>query len=422
MSDFNPYRDWLDLEVTDKPTYYQLLGVSPSESDAEEIRHQAKRRIRKIEDVKDSSREALKQRLVTQIKRGAKILLDPKLRKKYDDKLTKAELATPPVVETGAPKVRSVVKIDPKAKRKVSVSQRYKKQTQQRGMVWLCGLLGVISILGICYLVLTQTPFGQSVLGIGNGSVAQSKDVPRESGTTTVREPGLVNDTDVAVLDDPDSAPPRDATPDPVDSRKWDNETETGMPSDSMMENRPTRPTPTADQLREFGSVLSDARAALENQEFAEAKRLLAKAKTMPAREKDHEKRERLSMLTDYASEYWKAVDDALDRLQSGNELTIGERTVMLIEINDRQLVVRSQGQNRTYQRDNLPMWFRVWLADSWFDKNAASTKVFRGAMMAVSSEYSEEEAKKVWQEAERDGADLADLPLVLDDDYDLTK
>ena len=414
MSDFNPYRDWLDLDLTDKPTYYQLLGVSPSETDVEEIRHQAKRRLRKLEKIDDVSRETLKQRLVTQIKRAAKVLLSEELRKKYDEKLATAA----PVVKTGTPKVRSAVRIDPKAKKKASVSQRYKQQAKQRGMMWLCGLLGFVSIVGICYLVVTQTSFGKSLLGPGESSPSKSKEVAKKPDI--VRPPVVVNSNDNNNENE---------RPEPLDV-EVSTERESNTPAEQsgsnempvMEESRPSRPTPSAEQLQQFGKVLSDARRALEDQDSAQAKRLLATAKSMPAREKDREKYERLVTLTSYVADYWKATDDALNRLNGGDELMIGERRIILVEVTADRLVIRAEGQNRTFTRDSLPMWFRVWLADSWFDANAASTKVFRGAMMAVNSEYGADQARKTWQEAQREGADLNDLQLVLDDDYDLTK
>ena len=62
----------------------------------------------------------------------------------------------------------------------------------------------------------------------------------------------------------------------------------------------------------------------------------------------------------------------------------------------------------------------QVALADSWFDERAPSTKVFRGAMMAVTPEFGVEQAREMWRDARLGGAELNDLELVLDDDYDL--
>ena len=55
-------------------------------------------------------------------------------------------------------------------------------------------------------------------------------------------------------------------------------------------------------------------------------------------------------------------------------------------------------------------------IADRWFDQRAATTHVFRGAFMLVSPTFSRDNARTAWQAAERSGAQLGDLPQILDD------
>ena len=67
-----------------------------------------------------------------------------------------------------------------------------------------------------------------------------------------------------------------------------------------------------------------------------------------------------------------------------------------------------------------LPPRLSTALADHWFD--SASSKVFRGAMMAVTDSYDKEEVRNLWRAAEASGeVQLGDLEIVLDDEYDLT-
>ena len=93
----------------------------------------------------------------------------------------------------------------------------------------------------------------------------------------------------------------------------------------------------------------------------------------------------------------------------------------MVVENNARHLILRVAGRNKTYPIDSLPVELATELADRWFEANAASTKIFRGAMMAVTPGFDKSEARQLWRAARLSGnVDIGDLELVLDDDYQL--
>ena len=93
----------------------------------------------------------------------------------------------------------------------------------------------------------------------------------------------------------------------------------------------------------------------------------------------------------------------------------------MVVERTEEQIVLRIAGKNRTIdRREEQPIQLAMKLADTWFDEDAASTKVFRGAMMAVTPEFDSEDARALWREAEASGEiNLGDLEQVLDDQYE---
>ena len=99
-----------------------------------------------------------------------------------------------------------------------------------------------------------------------------------------------------------------------------------------------------------------------------------------------------------------------------GSELTLKQTTVFVVEVNSRTIVLRVLGKNRRIDRGQIPSGLAFALADRWFDQQAASTKVFKGAYMAVTPRFEVAAVKKMWSDAASEGAELADLMKVLDD------
>lgn len=90
MSDatFNPYHQWLGLERSiSRPNHYQLLGVDPSEQNAERIAQAANRALVKVRSCSPGSRNAEWTRLIEQITAAATCLCDPVRRGEYDRQL-----------------------------------------------------------------------------------------------------------------------------------------------------------------------------------------------------------------------------------------------------------------------------------------------------------------------------------------------
>jgi hypothetical protein len=90
MSDapFNPYHQWLGLERSiTRPNHYQLLGVEPSEQNAERIAQAANRALVKVRSCSPGPRNAEWARLIEEITAAASCLCDPVRRVEYDRSL-----------------------------------------------------------------------------------------------------------------------------------------------------------------------------------------------------------------------------------------------------------------------------------------------------------------------------------------------
>ena len=415
MNDFDPYREWLGITSNRKPTYYQLINVSPSEEDANIIRQSAVHTLEKLSRIEDPSHQKLRNKLIKRVRRAAKCLMTDELRITYDRKLLAQneedasqlgqaeefdvgllQSPTEPNISTATPGI----KVTADAKPKSSVSKKYKSQQRRSVAILLSGVLAFIGLVGIGFLVVTQTDFGKSLLDAPASTAKESTDSFDDDAEPLPMDSEDFEETEIesdAIAQVNDSVATADTTDEPRD-----------------------REPPTTEDIMQLQEALFAARAALENRETARAEQILKAAKTLNKRELDNEMFERLETLSYLVSEYWSALDDALESLESGKEIRLGEHRVMVVEVNDDELVVRSQGANRTLQRNNLPLDLEIALADRWFDQNAASSSVFRGAMMAVSSDYSKEEVRQLWRQAKQQGAEIDDLEKVLEDNYDL--
>ena len=90
MSDdeFDPYHKWLGIPKGHRPpTFYQLLGISPDEQDAEVIRTAAKRQEDFVRKFSDGPYKSDASSLSFQLQEARLTLLNAKTRKHYDSKL-----------------------------------------------------------------------------------------------------------------------------------------------------------------------------------------------------------------------------------------------------------------------------------------------------------------------------------------------
>ena len=85
----NPYQEWLNCK-SKRPHYFELLGVSPKESNEGRIRRAAASRLATVRQVRPGDHIEQWQALIDEIGRAEKILLDPPARRAYVQKILEA--------------------------------------------------------------------------------------------------------------------------------------------------------------------------------------------------------------------------------------------------------------------------------------------------------------------------------------------
>jgi hypothetical protein len=105
--DFDPYKTWLGIPADRRPpTYYDLLGLAPYESDPTTIDRAALRRMGKVRQYQLGPQSDLGQEVLAELARARLILMDPDRRADYDAKL-RARGESRPGPSAAPEKVRS---------------------------------------------------------------------------------------------------------------------------------------------------------------------------------------------------------------------------------------------------------------------------------------------------------------------------
>ncbi|MEX2120314.1 MAG: hypothetical protein WD847_12025 [Pirellulales bacterium] len=160
---------------------------------------------------------------------------------------------------------------------------------------------------------------------------------------------------------------------------------------------------------------LAAARAALARRDVAAAEEQLNLAMLdVETRELEAEI-DRALLLSAHVADFWQAVGKSLAGLEVAEELDLDGQVVIVVESENRSLVVRGGGRNRTYTLEKLPVPLALLLAQRSLPRDDPKSKAALGAFHAVDARGDVAQARRLWQEAAGQGFDAASLLLELD-------
>jgi hypothetical protein len=285
-----------------------------------------------------------------------------------------------------------------------------------------------IGLLGGAYYVWFGPPEADQQT---DTSVASSSPVQRAAPTTNTNtnptsgtgddnatEPKQpLEDSDPPEKMDPVNPPPTTDT-DPPETDK----PEVMAPQPPPRGKEPEPKELTAEQLKQLAEQLKNAKTLLGEGKIEEANGVLTAALPTAGTTSQRAMIERLQLLAGYVSAFSKAVDAGLGKLKPGDSIPLGDAIVALVEKKPDSVVIHILGRNREYPLAKLPLGLAHALADQSLDQAEASTLVIKGAYQAVHPRTSPEHVLEIrdwWRDASDKGETIADLILVLDDDYD---
>ena len=183
---------------------------------------------------------------------------------------------------------------------------------------------------------------------------------------------------------------------------------------ESLGDSSPEEPEPTeepVDPARQeaFARAVADARMAMSEHDLSRARSHLDRARPDVQNDDERALIERLDTMLDHLSEFWVGARKAIATLKSGDEFTVRDTIVAIVEVGENEVVVRAVGENRRYPLDDLPHRLLMALAEKWF-ADAPSSKVLMGAYLAVDPAGDPARARQLWKAASELGIDLEPL------------
>lgn len=154
---------------------------------------------------------------------------------------------------------------------------------------------------------------------------------------------------------------------------------------------------------------LAEARAAMAERQLKLAHEHLTAARAHAQSGDEQAQIDRLETLLHDLTEFWKGMGQILASLQPTEEIAIGEQMAIVVSADARELTIRREGRNETYSLQQLPHELAVALAQARFAKSASS-RVLLGAYLAVDPEGDRALARQLWEQAGKEGEDVADL------------
>ncbi len=183
---------------------------------------------------------------------------------------------------------------------------------------------------------------------------------------------------------------------------------------------------PTKDEMVQLGKALQSAKSAIGEFNFAEADAELAKADKLAKLSEHLGKLSRLKEVAGYVKQFQDRLVQSATGMDGGESFKVGSSTmVAMIEANQKQVILRVAGQNKTYQYSDLPVGLAAALADMKLEGSDPVSRVVKGAYVACHRSATPDQlqqAKSWWDEATLGGADVRHLIPFLTDSYDLAK
>ncbi len=182
----------------------------------------------------------------------------------------------------------------------------------------------------------------------------------------------------------------------------------------------------SAADLAALSAAMNGAKESLRERNFEETDKHLATAKKLAKSADQLAKLNRLDVLTQYVKQFDRSLKTLMadENFDAGAELILGKSTrVVVVERSPTGIVIRINGQNKSYTLANMPDGLAMALIDQRLPTTDPVSKVIKGAYLAaakIPTEENQAKAKELFAEAVQGGvSEVADLPLVLTDTYD---
>jgi hypothetical protein len=175
-----------------------------------------------------------------------------------------------------------------------------------------------------------------------------------------------------------------------------------------------TQPATPAKQAA-FGQAVAAVRNAMGVRDLDGAKGLLDTAAQSAETDANSAEIGRLRVLHHNLTEFWSGIREGVADLNDVGDIPLGDTRIAIVESSRDHIVLRAAGRNKRFATMELPTSFVIYIADRWFSKKAASSKVLIGSFLAVDPKGDRQRARELWQQATKEGLSCDDLMPELD-------
>ena len=304
-----------------------------------------------------------------------------------------------------------------------SLLQIRRKRRRRRSVTIIVGATGA-AILAVAVSMLALLAIRSDRQQAGATTPAERRPVADPEQRPVPMDEAVAEPQDAPV---PDSDLPAAEPSEPVAHEPQTPEPQTPEPAipdpqapEASIESAVEHAIESTPENAEMAQALAAARAALQNRQFHSAFATLAQAGQLPGSRQQHAQYVRLQLLAQYAHQFYMALDEALDRLEGGDELEFGDSMIaVVVEASRQQVTVRLRGTIHTYPTDQMPAGLAVAIVDHRLDRADPVTLVYKAAYLATldgAPEGWQQRARQWFREAAERGVEIGDLEQVLDE------
>jgi len=432
----NPYQMWLGLNVSGRPDCYTLLGLPMYEADTGKILVAAQNAMSRASIPMAPADEPLRQTLMSEIQLAQSCLLDPAQKQAYDQQLhayfsgqgasvTAAQPATAAPVtassgsaspataapaQTASPTATAAAAssdssgdIKLKAK-KASAATSAKSRAKSSAFGLYMGGVAIVllaAIAGGAYYLFTE-PVDEPI--------AQADPQP----ANPTPEPPQNEDADAKPKKG--NSPPgpksgnRPTSNDLANSIPGLGDPEETMANMPEMKSEPPEPKATAEDQAALESALATAWTGIGENDLAKSSIALDEVRQLPKTPEGKTDFARVDQFVQDLMAYNKALNEGTSSLRENEELTVGSTTFTVTTIDDNRIVIRFAGQNKGYERGQLPEGFQRAIALSRLKGEETVKQRIEAAHLLLSPKADIEYVRDLWTQSGADGNDLAAL------------
>lgn len=188
--------------------------------------------------------------------------------------------------------------------------------------------------------------------------------------------------------DPSDSMPAEVKMPAEVDPVK----TDPAMVTPAPMPEPPAKPEPAPKgESPEWKMAMTKARESLSKGDLKEFEPLMTGLLDKAVTKEGKEQTLRLDQAGQLYKIYVESFEEAKRKAKGASSLKVGTAEFSIVEVTPEKLIVRSQGQNKTYQWDKLPLGLAAALSDLGLSESAPVDVAARAIYFSLTPFYQEE-------------------------------